>query len=155
MAPFRPLPPDKQYGAIGRLIAVWSMFAANIEEAIDCLERHKIEPVRASPDRRVMQRFDHFMRVSANTDAIEEYQRLKRARPGIIVAKRLRDALAHGNVVVWSEDFHLPAINTWNIEKGRKVHYSASLQDMDQHCRLLSQAAIDLHLASRRIAYGF
>lgn len=131
------------------------MFVENIEEAIDCLERHGLVEARASPDRKVMQRFEHFMRIAADTTATEEMARLKKARSALPPIKRLRDALAHGSVSCWSEDGPVPQIMAFNQERGGKIRYTSDPDEVQQFCKVLSQAAIDLHLVSRRIAYKF
>lgn len=153
--PFRPLPYEKQYASIGRLMAVWSNFVENIEEAIDCLERNGLAEAKATPDRKVMQRFDHFMLIAAASPHREALERLRNARAPIEKIKKLRDAFAHGSVVCWSEGGDLPEIMAINKERRGAIRYTSDPDTVHEHCSLLSQAAIDLHLAARRIAYSF
>lgn len=127
----------------------------NIEDAIACLERHNRSGAVASPDRKVMQRFDHFLVIAAGGPAQKEYARLKAAREKIIQIKRLRDALAHGSVSCRSEGGNLPPIMAFNIERGRKIRHDSNADEVQRHCMLLGDASSDLHLVARRIAYGF
>lgn len=149
------LPYERQYASIGRLIAIWSNFVENIEEAIDCLERNELAETKATPDRKVMQRFDHFMLIAADSPHTVAIKRLQKARAPIDKIKKLRDAFAHGSVVCWSEGSDLPEIMAFNKERRGNIRYTSSPAEIHQHCKLLSQASIDLHLAARRIAYSF
>lgn len=154
-APFRPLPYEKQYASIGRLITVWSHFVTNIEEAITTIEGAKPDGLKATVDRKAMQRFGHFLRIADPVAGGDEFKRLKKAEAAITKAKGMRDALAHGRVVVWSEDFPAPDVQAWNQVGGKTVTYKADLKTMDDYCRLLSQASIDLHLVARRMVHKF